>query len=106
MNVEIYSDWISPSLWTFFLSCNIFTSCPQLDWAIDSVSGEMLFTATVSSLQTLRTFNKIACEETGREMTDTPVDTACHCGLAKFISNAEGFELGFGSLRKIKLRVK
>lgn len=27
-------------------------------------------------------------------MIETPVDIACHCGLAKLISNAKGFELG------------
>lgn len=53
-----------------------------------------VFTAAVSSLQASRTFNKIACEETGREMMETPVNTACHCGLATFVSNAKGFDLG------------
>lgn len=53
-----------------------------------------VFTAAVSSLQASRTFNKIACEETGREMMETPVDTACHYGLSTSISNAKGSDLG------------
>lgn len=53
-----------------------------------------VFTATVSSLQASRAFNKIACEETGREMMETLVNAARHCGLAKFISNGKGFDLG------------
>lgn len=53
-----------------------------------------VFTATVSSLQASRTFNKIACEDSGREMMETPVDAACQCGLATSISNAKGFDPG------------
>lgn len=53
-----------------------------------------VFTVAVSSLQASRTFNKIACEETGREMMETPVDRACHCGRATSISNAKGFDPG------------
>lgn len=30
----------------------------------------------------------------GRAMMETPVNTASHCGRAKFISNAKGFKLG------------
>ena len=53
-----------------------------------------VFTATVSSLQALRTFNKIACEDSGREMTETPVDAVCHYSLATSISDVNDFQLG------------
>lgn len=89
-----YSDVLdcrSTSLWIFYFSCNILTTSIRL--ANRLRVRRDVFTAAVSSLQASRTFNKIACKETGTEMIETPVDTACHCGLAKLISNAKGFEL-------------
>lgn len=85
-------DCRSTSLWSFYVLCNILTTSIRLGNRLRVWRD--VFTAALSSLQASRTFNKIACKETGREMMETPVDTACHCGLAKLISNAQGFELG------------
>lgn len=47
-----------------------------------------VFTGAVSSWEASRTFNKIACKDSGRKMIETPADAACHCGLPTSNFNA------------------